>query len=160
MIFGDKALREMTTNFPQTQTAFLQISGVGNQKLSQFGEKFMFIIRNYINAHKIKNQTKPVYVGSTYNETKKLLMQKIPINEIAKKRGLSIGTILSHIEKISTTEPQIDISYLKPRSERFTEIAVAFKKTGGTLLAPVREILGEDYSYDELRWARIFIKRL
>jgi len=30
IIFGDKALREMATNFPQTQSAFLDINGVGN----------------------------------------------------------------------------------------------------------------------------------
>lgn len=158
MIFGDKALREMATNFPQTQTAFLQISGVGNQKLSQFGERFMSVIRNYFNTHKMGNQTEPIYVGSTYDETRKLLLQKTSINGIAKKRNLSVGTVMSHIEKISITDPLLDITHLKPQSERFEIITTAFKKTGGTLLAPVREILGDSYSYEELRLARIFLK--
>ena len=47
MIFGDKTLREMATNYPQTSAEFLEISGVGNQKLSKFGEKFMSVIRRY-----------------------------------------------------------------------------------------------------------------
>ncbi len=47
IIFGDKALREMATHFPKTPVAFLEISGVGNQKLSKFGEQFMSVIRAY-----------------------------------------------------------------------------------------------------------------
>lgn len=56
MIFGDKALREMATYFPQTSPAFLEINGVGNKKLSQFGEQFMSVIRNYTKARKIQEK--------------------------------------------------------------------------------------------------------
>lgn len=108
-------------------------------------------------AHK-EDAKKVIYAASTYDETRKLLLQKIPINDIAKTRGLSPGTIMSHIEKISISDSQLDITYLKPSKERFEIIKDAFEKTDGTLLAPVREILGEEYSYDELRWARIFLK--
>lgn len=47
MVFGDKTLREMAIHFPQTQDQFLDINGVGNKKLTQFGEKFMEEIRKY-----------------------------------------------------------------------------------------------------------------
>ena len=47
MVFGDKALREMAVHFPQTQDEFLNINGVGNKKLTQFGEKFMEVIREH-----------------------------------------------------------------------------------------------------------------
>ncbi|MFA6585813.1 MAG: RecQ family ATP-dependent DNA helicase [Candidatus Paceibacterota bacterium] len=158
MIFGDKALREMATNLPRTRESFLQISGVGNQKLLQFGELFMSAICQYVTTYKTEEKIKSIYHSSTLDETKKLILQKMPIDKMAGMRGLSIGTILSHIEKISAVDLQLDILYLKPSHERFEIIRDAFKKTGGTLLAPVRKILGEDYSYDELRWTRIFLK--
>ncbi|MEI7709742.1 MAG: RecQ family ATP-dependent DNA helicase [bacterium] len=101
---------------------------------------------------------KEISSGSTYDETKKLLLQKLPIDEIAKIRKLSSNTILSHIEKISQIDTRVDLIYLKPTQERFEKITEAFKKSGGTLLAPVRTILGEEYSYDEIRFARIFLK--
>lgn len=41
IIFGDKALREMATVKPQTDAAFLEINGVGQKKLVQFGKLFM-----------------------------------------------------------------------------------------------------------------------
>jgi ATP-dependent DNA helicase RecQ len=74
-------------------------------------------------------------------------------------RGLSPGTIISHIEKIFDADKQLDLSYLKPPQERFKKIAAAFKKTGDFALTPVRDILGDDYSYDELKWVRLFLKR-
>ena len=57
IIFGDKTLQEMAIHFPQTASTFLEINGVGNQKLSQFGEQFMSVIRNYVNTHKVEDQT-------------------------------------------------------------------------------------------------------
>lgn len=157
MIFGDKALREMATHFPQTRADFLKVSGVGNQKLLQFGERFISVIRNYVDTRKMENKMEPTYIGSTLDETKKLILQKMIINEIAEKRGLSVGTIMNHIEKISVTDGYLDLMYLRPSQAKFEIIAKAFKQTSGNLLAPVHEILGEDYSYEELRLARIFL---
>jgi ATP-dependent DNA helicase RecQ len=47
IIFGDKALKEMTLHKPITKEAFLKINGVGDKKLKQFGELFMGAIRGY-----------------------------------------------------------------------------------------------------------------
>ena len=46
MVFSDKALRGMARQRPLTQTAFLQVHGVGMTKLDQFGESFMSVIRS------------------------------------------------------------------------------------------------------------------
>jgi ATP-dependent DNA helicase RecQ len=54
MIFGDKTLHEMVAHSPQTSTDFLKINGVGNRKLSQFGEMFMSAIRRYVDTNKIQ----------------------------------------------------------------------------------------------------------
>jgi len=47
MVFGDKALRVMAQNKPQTDDAFLEINGVGDKKLKKFGEVFMEAIQEY-----------------------------------------------------------------------------------------------------------------
>src|SRR3989338_3256367 len=88
IIFGDKALSEMATHFPQTSSAFLQMSGVGDRKLSQFGELFMSVIRQYVEKNRMREK-KPIYINSTSEETEKLLLQKLSIEEIAKRRDLS-----------------------------------------------------------------------
>ena len=171
VVFGDKTLREMATYFPQSVAALLQITGVGDKKCTQFGEKFLTVIRRYAQQNNIGEKirqsgivtdsshlhAKPIYAGSTHDETKQLLLQKIPLTELAKRRGLTPGTIIAHIETIITADPQVDIAHLCPPQDRFDSIAAAFAQSKGTALAPVRQILGESYSYDELRLARIFI---
>jgi ATP-dependent DNA helicase RecQ len=47
IIFGDKALREMSIHKPMTADDFLNINGVGDKKLKKFGEMFMDAIREY-----------------------------------------------------------------------------------------------------------------
>jgi len=175
VVFGDKTLREMATRYPQTESAFLNISGVGNQKLEQFGEQFISAICRYAEEHDIapqpeiviepqdpstsSGQAKSSLKGSTFEETKKFLKQKIAIQAIAEIRGITEGTVISHIEKITENDKSLDLSYLKPDEERFSMIAKGFKQAGTQALTPVRKILGEEYSYDELRLARIFLNR-
>ncbi len=47
VIFGDKALMDMATKLPLNNVAFLDIYGVGNQKLTQFGPQFIAVIREH-----------------------------------------------------------------------------------------------------------------
>lgn len=54
VIFGDKALREMATHYPQNRSAFLEINGVGNKKLSQFGDQFMLVISTFLERQHIQ----------------------------------------------------------------------------------------------------------
>jgi RecQ family ATP-dependent DNA helicase len=170
IVFGDKTLREMAARFPETEEEFLTMSGVGNQKLARFGEKFLSAIREYVSEHAVskpakqglvspERKTKPAYEGATVDETKKFLKQKISIQAIAEIRELAPGTIIAHIEKIAETEPNLYLSYLKPEPQRFEKIASAFEKAKTFALTPVREILGEEYSYDELRLSRVFLKK-
>ncbi|MCB9811078.1 ATP-dependent DNA helicase RecQ [Candidatus Nomurabacteria bacterium] len=49
IVFGDKALREMSLHKPTTDEAFLKINGVGDKKLKKFGEIFMSAIREHRN---------------------------------------------------------------------------------------------------------------
>jgi RecQ family ATP-dependent DNA helicase len=158
IVFGDKALHEMATIFPQNSDDFLKITGVGEQKLSRFGEQFMSVIRYYVATHTVY-KPKLVLVGSTFAETKKYVLQKLTPAEIAKKRGVTIGTIMTHLENIVADDLQLDIDYLKPDPERFEKIASAFKQTGDFGLKTAHEILGDDYSYEEIRLARIFLRR-
>ena len=94
---------------------------------------------------------------STYEQTKKLVVKKMSLAEIAKERGLTTGAILTHLEKLKVTDPDLDMSYLKPEKKRLTVIKKVFAKTDDTKLAPVRAKLGRSYSYEEIRLGRLFL---
>lgn len=48
VIFSDVALQEMARDLPVNEQDFLQIKGVGQQKLKDFGEEFIEKIRNFV----------------------------------------------------------------------------------------------------------------
>ena len=46
VIFHDRTLHEMLQHRPQSASAMLEISGVGQTKLDRYGEKFLSILRD------------------------------------------------------------------------------------------------------------------
>ncbi len=107
--------------------------------------------------------SKPVKI-STYEVTKTLLPRALSLSEMARERNITAGTIIAHLEVLAekgSVNPLRDCAHLRPAPARFEKIKKAFetsgKKDGTRLLAPVRALLGDDFSYDELRLARLFL---
>ena len=169
VIFGDATLQQMATYFPQIRESLSRISGVGNAKLEQFGEEFLALIRSYAQQHGLPERSIPRprrertrqarRAGSTLDETNGLFLQKLPISEIAKRRGLTETTIIGHLERLVTAGEEIALDYLMPPPERLAKIEAAFQKNGELYLAPVRDLLGEEFSYQELNLVRIYLRQ-
>ena len=87
-------------------------------------------------------------------------MQKLPISEIAQRRGLAEGTIMGHLEHLVEDGDNLDIGYLMPPAERITKIRAAFQSSPALHLSHVRDLLGEGYSYSEIRLVRIFLRQV
>jgi len=94
---------------------------------------------------------------STYEKTREFVKEKLPLEEIAKKRGMTIGTIISHLEKLQEMIVDVDFSYLKPQTDDLKKIKAAFKVTKSTKLSPVYKKLDGKYNYEDLRLARLFL---
>jgi hypothetical protein len=95
--------------------------------------------------------------GITYFETKELVKKKLLIKEIANRRGMVESTIFGHLEKLLAQGEKLDLEYMRPEKKQFNEIKKAFEASEGMSLSPVREILGDSFSYDELRVVRLFL---
>ncbi len=87
-----------------------------------------------------------------------MFQQGLSIDEIAQNRNLSRGTILTHLAELLESGEALDMERLI-RPERYDVIANALKEVGGELLKPVKERLGDEYSYDEIRLVRAATKR-
>lgn len=166
VIFGDRSLLQMALYLPQREENFARINGVGQEKLRQYGQVFMEVIRAYARERHLPEKEVPggpvrqhrvTRLGSTYQETKRLVLKKTSLEKMASLRGVSPGRIISHIEKLLNAGEKLDIDYLRPAPERFDKIKAAFQESGGTVLGPVREILGGQFSIVELKIARLFL---
>ncbi len=166
VIFSDAALGQMAHYYPRSRDNFARISGVGDVKLEQFGEAFLSVIVSHAQLYRLREGSVPAKASrggrrssrrrdSTHDSVRDLVRQGRSIGEIAEDRGLSQRTIIKHIETLVQEEEQINIDYLMPAEDRIAGIRDAFEQTGGHYLAPVRKLLGDDYSYEEINLVRI-----
>jgi len=99
---------------------------------------------------------------STHEITREMLENKIPLDNIARNRGVKQETIISHIEDLILKGNCPDISYLKRELKRseFDDIISAFQKAGTTTLSPVYNLLlrqKKNPTYLKLRLTRLFL---
>jgi len=101
---------------------------------------------------------------STFELTKNLVKLGKSISQIAEERGLTTGTILSHIEEFAKFDKTLDISHLKPVPERFqkikdvcTELKSKEKELKLTAIHSKLNRKGERFGYEEIRLAKLFI---
>jgi ATP-dependent DNA helicase RecQ len=174
VVFGDATLHQMAAYYPQSNDSLSRISGVGAAKLRQFGDAFVAEIGRYAKENQLaersipsprrqrdrQQEPKPRRVTSTMQETRELFSQQLSIPEIAARRGLSSGTILNHLERLVMAGEELELDYLLPPPERIDKIREAFHQAGDEYLAPARELLGEGFSYDEIRLVRLYLHQM
>jgi len=168
VIFNDVALQQMAYYLPQSHESFSLISGVGRAKLEQWGEEFIAAVGSYARQHGLVERSIPVTRRnrrqrterqvSTHETTRLLLEQGLSVEQVAQKRDLTEGTVIKHLEHLVESDPDIDIrSLLAP--DRFEKIRRAFEETDSTLFSPIKELLGDEYSYDEIRMVWIALRQ-
>ncbi len=75
------------------------------------------------------------------------------MDEIAEQRNLRTSTITSHLEVLLENNYDVQLDRLVAR-DRSARILQAFEQTKLDSLSALREILGDDFTYDEIRLVR------
>lgn len=149
VVFSDATLSDMAQKKPINKIQMLTVSGVGEQKYNQFGDRFISEIIDFSR----ENGTKAT--GLTYIETFELYKKGLSPAEIAQARGMNEVTIYSHLAKLFEDGEKIDLlKYIG--QEAVNEIVKGAKALGikkGDALKPLFEALNEKYSYGMLRLA-------
>jgi ATP-dependent DNA helicase RecQ len=159
VIFHDSTLKLMVQVQPQNLTEFAKLSGVGSHKLAQYGEKFITEIRAYRQEKGLQNKSatsvSSAKSSSSYTElqTLQLHQQGLNIAQIAQKRNLSPATVSSHLEKLIEKNQPVDLNQLVPL-EHQQKIWQVLEVLGDISLTPIKEQLGESYTFDEIRLVR------
>jgi ATP-dependent DNA helicase RecQ len=162
IVFSDVALRQMARNYPASEREFARISGVGEKKLREFGDIFLGEIAAYLqtNARQIfadDSFTAPAApppsrssLGDSARETLRRFRSGQTVEQIARERGVTTGTILNHIaEGIERGEP-VDLDEFFTAEER-AKIATAFDRKNSGSLTAIFESLGGAVDYGRLR---------
>jgi len=171
VVFGDISLRHMARRYPQTEREFSAIPGVGSQKLADYGQSFMAEITTWLRDHErlafAEETPRPPApkmkveggINGTALETLRLARQGKTAEEIARLRGLVVGTIHSHLaQAIATGDLPAD-----PRDYYSAEDEQAMREAadehGFSSLGKLREVLGNRFEYSTLHYFRAFEQR-
>jgi ATP-dependent DNA helicase RecQ len=169
VIFSDGSLMELASYLPNTKEELNLISGFGAFKIEKYGDLFLKVICDYCTQNNLhskiaekapKKQSKPkkanTYLAGTYTTTFQLYQDGNTVKDISKMRNLSVNTIQNHLAKfveVGTIKADeiMDLKKIDPI------ISIAKTQTLPSLKA-LKEELGEEYSYFEIRVALAFHK--
>ena len=173
VIFGDVTLRHLARTYPQTADQCLRVPGVGQQKLRDFGEAFMEVIREHLrnaapqNFSPLKAEVKPVpapitaknTANDTASESLRIFRLGPPsIQAVAEIRGLSESTIVRHLADAIIARRADDLAvsdFIAPAEA--AELNELFNFAGQLdKLGPIKEMAGDKFSWNQLHLFRAF----
>jgi ATP-dependent DNA helicase RecQ len=148
VIFHDSVLQQMVDQRPQDKASLALLDGVGAKKLARYAAEFL----NVITAHVRPGVT--AGLSETQAETLALWRGGLGMQAIAERRGLSVGTIQTHLaELIGGGQLSLaEVVRLPPGElERIREALLPEVSAGNPSLRPGYERLGGAYEYGLLR---------
>ncbi|NLL81631.1 MAG: DNA helicase RecQ, partial [Tissierellia bacterium] len=158
MIFHDSTLKEMASYFPQSKESMLNIKGVGQKKFESYGNVFLQIIIEHCEKYEIKSIEKTKEVSSKsdttsdrYDQTYELYLQNMTLKEISEKRNFTVNTIIEHLSKCAERGQIVDWDKFIDNPEKEKDILSAINQVGVERLKPIKEILPEEISYEDIR---------
>jgi ATP-dependent DNA helicase RecQ len=169
VVLSDASLLEIAAYLPHTKEGMGRIAGFGKMKLEMYGQPFCDVVTAYCVAHRLQSRThlkspkrpsreRYEHDSVTKQETYRLFKEGHSMEKIASLRNLSHTTIEGHLAfyiqqgKITITQ-LIDV-------EKIPAIQKAIEAIGGKALTPIKESLGENYSFAEIRYVMAHIEHM
>ncbi|HJP63741.1 MAG TPA: DNA helicase RecQ [Mucilaginibacter sp.] len=166
IILSDAALLEMATYLPQTLDELHLISGFGDVKLARYGREFLIPVKNYCSKHgltsrmaqksakkerkvKTKGNNNFNRASDTASESFQLYRLGKTVPEIALLRNLAVTTIEGHLSYY-IYKGEMDVAEMVNDDKKHF-IKETVESYGAEKLGPLKEILGENYSYGEIK---------
>ena len=150
IIFSDASLEEMAATRPATKADFANISGVGEQKLREYGRTFIAAIQNFL-LHKSEEGVQ--LHGTTYLETFRLYQQGLDPGQIAAQRGLKTSTVFSHLAQLYEKGESVNIHRYLSKQEMQRVWALLDELEPPFVLKEIFAKLNEEVSFDKIRLA-------
>lgn len=183
-VFPDTALRAMAQQRPQSEAQFLHIPGVGSRKSEVYFTPFTDAIRDYCELHDMPmglytpEQSEPETAKPTNGRAQKKNSSlqdpgKLPtrqitlemyregktIEEIAQERNLAPSTIAGHLAALFEEGEDLDLEVLI-QPGHYQIIADTLAQMPNSLLRDIKAVLGDDFSYTEIRLTQALIRRV
>jgi ATP-dependent DNA helicase RecQ len=152
----------MATYLPQTLDDLRQISGFGPVRVKSYGKQFLQIVLDYCSKNNLSSrisEISPKRLRKTMNGSKidtrlaslELYKAGKTIADIALERKLAVSTIESHMATFIETG-EINVEELLDAG-KLDLIKSELKEYSGGPITPIKEKLGVQVSFSEIRYA-------
>lgn len=149
VIFHDATLRAMLVDRPDTLGKMAAISGVGQQKLSRYGQSFVDIVQAHPLPALLDNR-----LSATVNETLLLHDQGLSFDEIAAKREIQLVTVFNHLAQAIESgllEVRVVLGLSQKEYVRIVAMMTALEAEAEGKLKRIYDAFEGEYDYGVLR---------
>jgi len=163
VIFQDPSLEDMTLKYPITIQELSNVHGVGEGKAKKYGKDFVDLIAKYVQENEIERPDDIIIKSTGSNSSLKLFIiqntdKKIPLEDIAKSKGLTMEELIDEMESIVYSGTKLNINYCINEmvdEEAQEEIFEYFMEAESDKIDLALEEFDGEFDIEELRLMRI-----
>jgi len=161
IVFGDATLREMARQRPSTLAGMLEVRGIGQQKLTDFGQQFLDSITAYCHEHGLAMDVaaKPAArrapaapPPASAVQSFALFDEGLSVDEVAERLGRAKSTTYGYLESYVRHRRTTDAAPWISAAE-VQQIEAAAESAGTSRLKPIYEALEGQINYERIRIA-------
>ena len=169
VVFSDVTLREVARVRPGSPRMLLDVRGVGQKKLDDFGDEVLACVADYCREANVPFDTAPPTSPKPFLEARRdrpgvpehaarLFAQRTPVAEVAAAMGRAPSTVSGYLEAwIDQNRPDSLEPWVTP--DIYHQVASARLELGQTPLKPLFNHLGGAVSYEQIRWVLTHLER-
>ena len=163
VIFQEPTLDDMCSLYPITLEELKNMRGVGDGKVKRYGQKFVDIIKKYVEENEIE-RPEDIRVRSRANKSQykiaivQAIDKKVDLDSIAESNHLSFDELLKELESIVYSGTKININYYINKimeEDCVADIFQYFMESDTDNMKEALKELGAEYTEDEIRLVRI-----
>ena len=162
-VFQDPSLDDMALKYPVNLDELSKVHGVGEGKARKFGKDFVKLIETYVEENDVLRPDDLIVKSTGVNSGLKLYIiqntdRKLPLEDIAKSKGLEINELIKEMERIIFSGTKLDINYALDDlldEDQQEEIHDYFMEAETDKIQEALDEFDGDYDEDELRLMRI-----
>lgn len=164
IIFGDPALEDMSILYPVNLDELHNCQGVGEGKARKYGEKFVELIKRYVEENEISRPEDFIVKSAPSKSANKIYIiqsvdRQMALDDIADARGMELEDVVQEIETIVSSGTKLDLNYYIRQvvDEDVVEDVYDYFKNDATSDSVDEALneLGPDYDEMDVRLVRI-----
>ena len=163
VIFQEPSLEDMALKYPISIEELSNVYGVGEGKARKYGKPFVELIAKYVEENDIVRPEDFVVKSTASRSAIKIFIiksvdRKIPFEDIAKAKGLTMEELLKEMEQIVYMGTKLNIDYYLEEifdEEQLEELYDYFIEAETDKISVAMEEFDGEYEEEELRMYRI-----